>query len=383
MMTAACLVPGPALILWCRVVGAGAWNAMSGACRSASLQSPHMSCPRRRASTRTRPIPVPEEMAWWVAVTGTAMTCVGWGAVLVLRSRSAPYRAAGARHGKRAVRHSGSQPIPNTSFPRRRETTRTRPIPVPEEMARWVAATGAAMTCVGWGAVLVLRSRSALHRAAGARHGKRAVCHSGSQPIPNTSFPCRRETTRTRPIPVPEEMAWWVAVTGTAMTWVGLGAVLVLRSRSAPYRAAGARHGNRKTRYFAARPSPNTLFPRRRETARTRPIPVPEEMAWWVAVTGTAMTCVGWGAVLGLRSRSALHRAAGARHGNRNTCHFCCPTIPQHVIPAHAGTHPDAANHGPGRGGLVGRRDRHGDDVCGVGRGACIAFAERAGRVGL
>jgi len=43
------------------------------------------------------------------------------------------------------------------------------------------------------------------------------------------------------------------------------------------------------------------------------------------------------------------------------------PTIPRHVIPAQAGLHTDVANHGPARGGLVGRRDRHGDDVGGVG----------------
>jgi len=49
----------------------------------------------------------------------------------------------------------------------------------------------------------------------------------------------------------------------------------------------------------------------------------------------------------------------------------------QHVIPAHAGTHPDAANPGPGGGGPVGRRDRRGDDVGGVERGCCIAFLER------
>jgi len=57
-------------------------------------------------------------------------------------------------------------------------------------------------------------------------------------------------------------------------------------------------------------------------------------------------------------------------------------TILQHVIPAYAGNHPDVANHGPGSGGPVGRRDRRGDDVGGMGRGACIAFVERAAPYG-
>jgi len=42
--------------------------------------------------------------------------------------------------------------------------------------------------------------------------------------------------------------------------------------------------------------------------------------------------------------------------------------IPPHVIPAEPGIHPDAANLGPGMGGLVGRRDKHSDDV-GGGKG--------------
>jgi len=44
----------------------------------------------------------------------------------------------------------------------------------------------------------------------------------------------------------------------------------------------------------------------------------------------------------------------------------CAPDNPLHVMPAHAGIHRDAANHTPGGGGLVGRRDKHGDDVGGA-----------------
>jgi len=46
---------------------------------------------------------------------------------------------------------------------------------------------------------------------------------------------------------------------------------------------------------------------------------------------------------------------------------FRLPAIPPYVLPAQAGTHRDAANHAPGRGGMVGRRDRRGDDVGGAG----------------
>jgi len=55
----------------------------------------------------------------------------------------------------------------------------------------------------------------------------------------------------------------------------------------------GGRLGTRTARHSRARPSPNTSFPRRREPTPTRAIPLPEEAAWWVAVTGTVMTAGG------------------------------------------------------------------------------------------
>jgi len=76
------------------------------------------------------------------------------------------------------------------------------------------------------------------------------------------------------------------------------------------------------------------------------------------------MTGVGRGACI-----ACVERAA--RGG------WITSTNPRHVIPAHAGTHPDVANPGPGSGGPVGRRDRRGDDVGGYARclycvlGAC------------
>jgi len=202
-------------------------NGMEGNGKRATCHSEFGNCPlytsfpRRRESIPTRPIPVPEEAAWWVAATSTAMTWVGWDAVLVLRSWSAPYRAAGARTGKRTARHSRARPSSNTSFPRMRETTPTWPITVPEAAARWVAATGAAMTWVGWDAVLVLRSWSAPRRMAGTRTGKRTAHHSRARPSSNTSFPRLREPNPTWPITAPEGAARWVAATGAAMTWVG------------------------------------------------------------------------------------------------------------------------------------------------------------------
>lgn len=54
------------------------------------------------------------------------------------------------------------------------------------------------------------------------------------------------------------------------------------------------------------------------------------------------------------------------------------PEFPQHIKPAQAGSHFDAANRAPGRGGLVGRRNKHGDDVDGGKRCAVFAFVERA-----
>jgi len=98
--------------------------------------------------------------------------------------------------------------------------------------------------------------------------------------------------------------------------------------------------------------------PRHGIPAPTSPIPIPEEADWWVAATGAAMTWVGSGAAPVLRSWSAPHGAIGLS------------TNPRHVIPAQAGTQPDEANPDPGGGGLVGRRDRRGDDVGGVRRGA-------------
>lgn len=64
----------------------------------------------------------------------------------------------------------------------------------------------------------------AVHMGAGvAGIGKRVGRHSGTRHYPCTSCPRRRVSTSTRPIPLPEETAWRVAVTGTAMTWVGSG----------------------------------------------------------------------------------------------------------------------------------------------------------------
>lgn len=54
------------------------------------------------------------------------------------------------------------------------------------------------------------------------------------------------------------------------------------------------------------------------------------------------------------------------------------PDAPRHVMSAAAGIHPDAANHVPGGGGMVGRRDRHGDDVGWGRRGAGRVVVERA-----
>jgi len=85
---------------------------------------------------------------------------------------------------------------------------------------------------------------------------------------------------------------------------------------------------------------------------------------------------VGGGACIAFAERAAPCGWSATWQARRLP--FRVPTNPQHVIPVQAGNHPDAANPGPGGDGLVGRRDRHGDDVGGVGRGACIAFAERA-----
>jgi|GEM_PF-6358936 len=67
---------------------------------------------------------------------------------------------------------------------------------------------------------------------------------------------------------------------------------------------------------------------------------------------------------------------------NNFTNHFnnarAVQKVPPHVIPAPAGLHSDAANPGPARGGLVGRRDRHGDDVGGVSGRAGFSDMERA-----
>jgi len=60
---------------------------------------------------------------------------------------------------------------------------------------------------------------------------------------------------------------------------------------------------------------------------------------------------------------SVPHRVTGVQNGKRAARHLAARPSPPHVIPAHAGTHPDVSNPGPGSGGPVGRRDRHGDDV--------------------
>jgi len=51
--------------------------------------------------------------------------------------------------GRRGACHVRARALPDTSFPRRREPTLTRPIPVPEEAGWRVAATGTAITWVG------------------------------------------------------------------------------------------------------------------------------------------------------------------------------------------------------------------------------------------
>jgi len=170
-----------------------------------------------------------------------------------------------------------ARPSSNTSCPRMREPTPTRPIPVPEAAARWVAATGAAMTWVVWSAVVALRSWSACTKR--LDHSPNPKCRPG----PRAGIHMTGAPDRDCPPGMPFDLLG--AGSGPARHNGGDGGVAWRAHRS----------------LFSARPSSNTSFPRRRERTATRPIPVPEGSGWRVP------TCAGLTWMDGERGAEAVH----------------------------------------------------------------------------